>query len=179
MEKLSKSTKQKELKESKRNQKSQKSNKLSYNLYYFSEKILEAKYSSTPELYEQMILNNLILRKKNHLLAYLNEISITSNIIKESIKRFYLYEESKERIPKYVSYYQNYLKYFCRPIFGDYVINKKMAKHMEKNAQVFYNENYADEDEDTEKNEKFSFKIFSKTVKEELDKEENNNIKED
>ena len=41
---------------------------IKYNLYknlpYFSYKILEAKHSTTPELYEQILLNNLIVRKK-------------------------------------------------------------------------------------------------------------------
>ena len=28
------------------------------------------------------------------------------------LKRYYTYEETKERIPKYVSYYKNYLTFF-------------------------------------------------------------------
>ena len=145
------------------------------NLPYFSYKILEAKYSSTPEIYQQIILNNLIMRKKNHILAYLNEVQLNTNIFRELLKRFYNYEESKERIPKYVSYYQNYLKFFCRPVFGDYIINKKMVKHMEKVAQIFYNENYAEEDEleNSEKHEKFNFKVFNKTIREEIDNYDN------
>ena len=137
----------------------------------FSYKILEAKHSSTPELYLQIILNNLIFRKKGHLLAYINELAISSNILRELLKRFYDYEESRERIPKYVSYYQNYLKFFCRPVFSDYFSNKKMVKHMEKVAQIFYNENYADEDEleDSDRHEKMNFKIFTKTITEEIE----------
>ena len=152
---------------------------IKYNLYknlpYFSYKILEAKHSTTPELYEQILLNNLIVRKKNHLFAYLNEIQINTNIFKELLKRFYTYNESKERIPKYVSYYQNYLKFFCRPIFGDYIANKKMVKHMEKVAQIFYNENYAEEDESdySKKHQKFNFKVFNKTIREEIDNYDN------
>ncbi len=53
------------------------------NLPFFSYKILEAKYSSTPELYNQILLNNLIIKKKTHFFAYLNEISINTNIFKE------------------------------------------------------------------------------------------------
>ena len=146
------------------------------NLYkhlpFFSYKILEAKYSSTPELYQQIILNNLITRKKTHFFAYLNEISINTNIFKELLKRYYINNESRERIPKYVSYYQNYLKFFCRPVFGDYITNKKMVKHMEKVAQIFYNENYADEDEleQSKSHMKFNFKIFNKTAREEIEK---------
>ena len=140
------------------------------NLILFSKKILEAKYSCTPELYERIILNNLILKKRSHNLAKLNELAITTNLLKEQLKRYYIYEESKKRVPKYVSYYHNYLKFFCKPIFSDYLMNKKMVKHMEKVAQIFYNENYADEDELKEsKNPKCNFKIFSKSVNHEID----------
>ena len=43
---------------------------------------------------------------------------------------------------------------------------------MEKVAQVFYNKNYADEDDDlhqSSKESKYNFKIFNKTAKEEID----------
>ena len=141
------------------------------NLPFFSKKILEAKHNITPELYHKIILNNLVLKKRSHCLAYLNEIAINTNIIKEQLKRFYTYEESKTRIPKYVSYYHNYLKFFCKPVFDDYFMNKKMVKHMEKVAQIFYNENYADDDENLSKDKKMkcNFKIFSKTINNEID----------
>ena len=141
------------------------------NLPFFSKKILEAKHNITPELYHKIILNNLVLKKRSHCLAYLNEIAINTNIIKEQLKRFYTYEESKTRVPKYVSYYHNYLKFFCKPVFDDYFMNKKMVKHMEKVAQIFYNENYADDDENLSKDKKMkcNFKIFSKTINNEID----------
>ena len=140
------------------------------NLLFFSKKILEAKHSCTPELYQKIILNNLILKKRCHHLAYINELVINTNILREQLKRYYIYEESEERVPKYVSYYQNYLTFFCKPIFNDYLMNKKMVKHMEKVAQIFYNENYADEDElNQSKNPKCNFKIFSKSINYEID----------
>ena len=143
------------------------------NLLYFSKKILEAKHSITPELYQKIILNNLITKKRTHYFAYLNELAITTNTLKDQLKRYYTYEESQTRVPKYVSYYQNYLKFFCKPIFTDHFMNGKMVKHMEKVAQVFYNENHADEEDNNEFNEekktKCNFKIFSKTINNEID----------
>ena len=146
-------------------------NNIYKNLQYFCYKILEAKHSSTPEIYLQILLNNLIMKKKGHLLAYINEMAINTNILKELLKRFYYKEESRDRIPKYVSYYQNYLKFFCRPIFSDYYTNKKMVKHMEKVAQIFYNENYADDEgvEDSITHKKTNFKIFTKAVTEDIE----------
>ena len=152
------------------------------NLQFFSFKILEAKHNSTPELYIKKNLNNLILKRKCHLLSMLNEIAIDTNFLREFIKRFYTYEESKERIPKYVSYYKNYLLFFCRPVFSDLACNRRMVKHMERIAQIFYNENYA-EDENKElielkeksslhqKNEHISpnFVIFNQEVKQDIE----------
>jgi hypothetical protein len=93
--------------------------------------------------------------------------------LRDYLKRYYTYEETKERIPKYVSYYKNYLTFFCRPFFTGYIINKKMVKHMEKVAQVFYNENYAEEDntpkEKSKKNREKNIIIFSKKIKKEIE----------
>ena len=151
------------------------SNKLNIfykNLPFFSKKILEAKHNIIPEIYFKIILNNLILKKRSHFLACVNEMAINTNILSEELKRYYNCEESKTRVPKYVSYYQNYLRFFCKPVFNDYFMNKKMVKHMEKVAQIFYNENYADEDENEsndDKKIKYNFKVFSKTINNEID----------
>ena len=147
------------------------------NLQLFSFKVLEAKHNSTPELYLKKSLNILIKKKKCHLLAYFNELYITTGTLKDYLKRYYNYKEVKERIPKYVSYYKNYLTFFCRPFFVNYTLNKKMVRHMEKVAQVFYNENYADEDkEEEEKNKKKKEKgnnkyiqIFSKKITQDIE----------
>ena len=146
------------------------------NLQLFSYKVLEAKHNSTPELYLKKTLNILIKKRKCHLLAYFNEISICTTTLRDFLKRFYTYKESKERIPKYVSYYKNYLIFFCRPYFTNYFINKKMVKHMEKVAQIFYNENYADEEDKEEEEKKKKDKkitqniqIFSKKISEEIE----------
>ena len=140
----------------------------------FSYKILEAKHNSTPELYAKKKMNALIRKKKNHFLVYFNEMGINTSIFREFLKRMYKYSEVKERIPKYVTYYKNYLTFFCRPIFTSYIINKKMVKHMERIAQIFYNENYADEEdkkhsEDKDQNDKNYMQIFSSKIKEEIE----------
>ena len=142
-------------------------------LQLFSYKILEAKHNSTPELYLKRNLNILIKRKRCHFLANFNENILTRCQLRDYLKRYYTYEETKERIPKYVSYYKNYLTFFCRPFFVGYIVNKKMVKHMEKIAQIFYNENYADED-DTQKgkpkkNKEKNIIIFSKKIMKEIE----------
>ena len=143
------------------------------NLQLFSFKILEAKHNSTPELYLKKMLNILVKRKKSHYLADFNERMISENQLRDFLKRYYTYEETKERIPKYVSYYKNYLTFFCRPFFVSYIINKKMVRHMEKVAQVFYNENYGDEEKDeNEKSKKKKEKnivIFNQKITKDIE----------
>ena len=143
------------------------------NLQLFSYKILEAKHNSTPELYFKKKLNILIKKKKSHLLADFNERTLNYFQFKEYLKRYYTYPETVKRIPKYVGYYKNYLAFFCRPFFTGYFINKKMVKHMEKVAQIFYNENYANEKEEEKgekpKKKKNNIVIFSKKILKEID----------
>ena len=142
------------------------------NSQLFSYKILEAKHNSTPELYLKRTLNTLIKRKKCHYVADFNERILSMCQLRDFLKRYYTIEETKERIPKYVSYYKNYLTFFCRPIFVSYITNKKMVRHMEKVAQVFYNENYAEEDKDDKEKSKKKEKnivIFNKKIKKEIE----------
>ena len=65
------------------------------NLQLFSYKILEAKHNSTPELYLKKTLNILIKKKKSHLIAYFNELYITTGTLREFLKRYYNYKEVK------------------------------------------------------------------------------------
>ena len=142
------------------------------NSQLFSYKILEAKHNSTPELYLKRALNILIKRKKCHYVADFNERILSMCQLRDFLKRYYTIEETKERIPKYVSYYKNYLTFFCRPIFVSYITNKKMVRHMEKVAQVFYNENYAEEEKDDKEKSKKKEKnivIFNKKIKKEIE----------
>ena len=143
------------------------------NLELFSYKILEAKYNSNPDLYEKINLDNLIAKKKCHYLAQLNEMGYCTSILREYLKREYTLKEVTTRIPQYASYYKNYLIFFCKPCFNHYTINKKMVRHMEKVAQVFYNENYAEEEKEENKEQsqekKKLPKIFSKEIMKDIE----------
>ena len=141
-------------------------------------KILEAKYNMSPTLFSQKIIFDLIRNKRGHLLANYHEIILYDNSLKEFMKRKYRQKECLDKIPKYYNYYKNYLRYFCHPTFVDYFINKKMVKHMEKIAQIFYNKNYLG-DIKTDNNEGINMIIFNKRVIREIEKvsiESNNNV---
>ena len=143
------------------------------NLELFSYKILEAKYNSNPDLYEKINLDNLITKKKCHNLAQLNEMGYCTSILREYLKREYTLKEVNTKIPQYASYYKNYLIFFCKPCFNQYSINKKMVRHMEKVAQVFYNQIYAQEEKEENKEQsqekKKLPKIFSKEIMKEIE----------
>ena len=135
-----------------------------YNLF-FSYKILEKKYNTTPDMFDNNNLDILILRKKCRYFAEFNEMGYCTSILTEYLRREYSLKEIHARISQYASYYKNYLFFFCKPFFNQYSINKKMVKHMEKVAQIFYNENYADEEKKEESKEtKKMPKIFNKEV---------------
>jgi len=106
-------------------------------------KILETKYNMTPQLFSDKIIFNLVLNKKCHLVSHFHELILCDNTLKEYLKKEYEYNESKNRIQKYFIYYQNYLKLFCKPYFVDFILNKKMLKHIEKIAHFIYSKNYA------------------------------------
>ncbi len=139
----------------------------SLNLELFSYKILEAKYNSSPDLIQKNNLDILIAKKKCHYLASFNEMGITTSFLCEYLRREYTTKESHVRIPQYANYYKNYLIFFCKPFFTQYKINKKMVRHMEKVAQIFYNENYAEKEKDESSNrieKKKGPKIFNKEI---------------
>ena len=140
-----------------------------YNPQIVSYKILEAKYNMTPALFSQKIIFNLVRNKRGHLLSYYHDTLLFDNSLKEFLKRNYKYKECLDKIPKYYNYYKNYLKFFCHPTFVDYLINKKMVKHMEKIAQVFYNRNYIPEVNNDEKKE-LNMVIFNKRVIKDIEK---------
>ena len=57
--------------------------------------------------------------------------------IEEFLKRFYKNEESNERVPKFASFYKNYLKFFCVPTFKDIFCNEMIHNYSEKKQNYF------------------------------------------
>ena len=116
--------------------------------------LLYKKYQISPSTYNKYLIQQLIDKKNTHLYITYKEMKIL-NKNNEFFKRYYNIKEINDRIPKYYLYYKNYLTFFCRPQINEFFSNKILMKHMEKEAEVFYKENYADEDtEILEKKEK-------------------------
>ena len=163
-----------------KNHKNKKGN-IFQNPQLISFKILEAKYNMTPKLYSQKIIFNLVGNKRGRLLSTYHEIILYDNSLKEYMKRPYKLKECIDKIPKYYNYYKNYLRFFCHPTFVDYFINKRMVKHMEKIAQIFYNRNYLEENKN-DKNICSNIIIFNKRVIKDIERisqDHNNNVTKD
>ena len=133
------------------------------NYYSLTQKYLLKHYNISPKEYDRILLENVIQSKYCHDIAIFKE-KILFNYEEEFLKRFYNKKESKERIPKFVLYYKNYLIFFCKPTFTELNLNDIIQSHGEKKAQLFYNENYKEEKKDKDNKEnpnniKFTYKI--------------------
>ena len=109
-------------------------------------KCLLKKYSSKNPTslkyqYIGLIMENLIFNKNTHEVTTFKDYMIW-DYYDEFLKRFYLIKESNQRVPKFSTFYKNYLKFFCIPTLRDKYPNETIHECSEKKAELFYNENY-------------------------------------
>ena len=153
-----------------------KSSKHNNNLYQLLIHNLSTKYNATPYTYSEILLENFIQSKYCHYIACFKE-KILYHYNEEFFKRFYCVNESIERIPRFVQYYKNYLLFFCRPIFSELKLNEVIQRYGEKQAQLFYNENYKEDEINNDDNDNNNnnnaiisdvvshFEVFTNTVR--------------
>ena len=111
-----------------------------------TKKCLLKKYSSKNPTslkyqYIGLIMENLIFNKNTHEVTIFKDYMIW-DYYDEFLKRFYLIKESNQRVPKFSTFYKNYLKFFCIPTLRDKYPNETIHECSEKKAELFYNENY-------------------------------------
>ena len=133
---------------------------------------LSNKYKTTEDTYNNYLIERLIGKKRGHILAKYRDMEIY-NFIHEYNKRFYHLNESIVKIPKFAIYYKNYSLFFCCPTLADQACNKIMNKHMEKIAQIFFDQHYVNKNKKNKKveveKEKTEINIFNKGVIEEIE----------
>ena len=156
------------------------------------------KYNSKPITQNMMIISNLINCKPNHFLAIFKDYLI-HDYIEEFLARSYFLEESIERIPKLFSYYKNYLHFFCKPTFSDSYSNFIIKNYADLHAENFYKNNIEKKNKENNKlidididngnddiygkdfnnknEEELIETIFTNSVKNSIDKINNNEIK--
>ena len=126
--------------------------------------ILYSKYNVLPQEHDMILLENVLQSKYCHDLAVFKE-KILFNYNEEFLKRFYTQEESILRIPKFVTYYKNYLMFFCKPIFSELDLNDLIQAYSERKAQIFYQNNYKDDIPKEEKENLPLFTIFTPKIR--------------
>ena len=127
------------------------------------------KYNSTPEKYNIIFIDNLINLKENRSVAVFKDNLIIYNE-NEFLRGNFNIKECIEVLPKFYDYYRNYLMFFCKPTFNNFYINEKIQEFGEKQAEVFYNNNYISKKKKGKKEN-----IDDKNIEEEYDKSSKSN----
>ena len=123
--------------------------------------------------YIGLIMENLIFNKNTHLVSTFKDYMIW-DYIEEFLKRYYKNAESDERVPKFASFYKNYLKFFCVPTFKDIYCNDMIHNYSEKKAELFYNENYRNKKEKNSLQEDYGVLEESESDEEDSDSKTSN-----
>lgn len=135
------------------------------------------RYSTQPKDYIAFQINNIIENKLTHKLALFKDNMILY-YKEEFLKREYKRRESIDRIPKFITYYKNYLVFFCRPTFSNFRFNKIIQAYEKRRAQVYYNGKYAKKNKDNKEKTNLNYmKVFSASIRENINANESNLIK--
>ena len=129
--------------------------------------LLYSKYGDIEEDENLLYINQLLYNKSSQFNILFKEYQY-NDLINEYLKRFYSFQESKNRIPKLNEYYKNYHQFFCKPIFSNFNISKIMHSFCDKKAEIFYRNNYMSLNEEE--------KSFSESSLSSLDNLTNNKI---
>ena len=131
---------------------------------YFMKKLV-IKYNILPNEYNLMKLENFIEAKYCHSLARFKEL-LLFNYDEEFLKRFYTRREALKKIPLFSDFYKSYLKFFCFPTLAELKLNELIEDMVENKAKAFYNENYSNEKEKSDK--KINVVIFTNKIRKDI-----------
>ena len=136
---------------------------LQYQKYFMKKLVI--KYNVLPNEYNLMKLENFIEAKYCHSLARFKEL-LLFNYDEEFLKRFYTRKESLKKIPLFSDFYKSYLKFFCFPTLAELKLNELIEDMVENKAKAFYNENYSNEKEKSDK--KINVVIFTNKIRKDI-----------
>ena len=129
------------------------------------------RYDITNKEYENMRIQNAIIKKRNHFNLLIKEFDIEC-VIDEYLKRGYKVKESKARIPQMANFYSNYLIFFGIPILRHSTFNNNMHSYATKKAENYYNLHCSKKEKETVKGEI----ILTETVRETLENNKNDSF---
>lgn len=104
-----------------------------------------SKYNTNKEDYENILIEQIIMNRNIHIVSVLKDYMIY-DYKDEFLKRYYTTQESYVRLPIFSNYYQNYLKFFCIPVFREINLNKIAQNHGDNKAELYYVNNYGRRD---------------------------------
>lgn len=113
---------------------------------YLLFKILSVKYSDIKEDYNRSFINCLIENKPSHFFSIYREYLYLNNS-NEFLRRYYYFDESRDRTSRLSDYYKNYITFFCRPFFVDFKLTLLIHHFCDKKATLFYRNNYGSANE--------------------------------
>ena len=138
-----------------------------YKLIHDSTRLFSLLYSKYGEIQEDFFIsfiNQLMYNIPSKYNRIYKESLYTCNI-QEFLRRYYRKKESKDRLPKLSDYYKNYLIFFCRPFFKQLELGKIVHNFQDKQAEIFYKNNYSEtldyEREKDKRNKENSYKKSS------------------
>ena len=105
--------------------------------------LLYSKYGNIEEDLYILYTNKLIYNSKLKINLLFKEIKY-DKIIHEILRRFYSLDECIARLPRLYEYYKNYHLFFCRPTFCYFKLGKIINLYKDKQAEIFYQDNYQD-----------------------------------
>ena len=104
-------------------------------------KTLFSKYGDSKEELNKQYIYSLLKDKKCHYSSLFKDYLIY-DYIDEFLKKNYLLDELKAKLPQISIYYYHYLNFFCRPFFKHFYYNNTIQNCFDNKAEIFYKETY-------------------------------------
>jgi hypothetical protein len=127
---------------------------------------LVTKFNTKISDFREIILEYLMLNRSCHLVSVFKDYMIY-DYVEEFLKRYYTYKEVTDRLPKIANYYKNYLQFFCKPTFTNFLLNDVIQCYGDYKAELYYKRNYGNKNKETQ-DKKDENIIFNTTLKEKI-----------
>ena len=129
--------------------------------------LLYSKYGDIEDDYNMLKINEILFNKSTHFNILFKEYLF--NCKEEYLNRIYHFHEIFTRMNKLNDYYHNYHKFFCKPFIITNNFNLLLKKYYEKQAEVFYKNNYSQNLTNSENNNSNNSSISLSNIDNETD----------
>ena len=123
------------------------------------------KYKSESSQYNKTQIENVLTNRSCKISTFTKESTLLTSY-NEYLKSYYTFPSINEHLHKYITYYKNYLQFFCKPTFRHSKLNNIIQRHGEKKAETYYNRKYKHKKHIKINNDK----VFTDTIKRNINK---------